>query len=1340
MSGCHSPCSVLQLYRLLIFTLLANLTVWNAHGYAKEHSSSRDGGGGSLRAYGSRSVDMRVEFEVEEGVAVGTLVGGIPIKPGFTYRFNENLEEFVLNSTSGEIRTKKLIDRESLVTDHFDVVILSSQPTYPIEVRIFIKDINDCAPTFPEPEVAVSFPESAISGTRVFLDTAEDKDSAPNGVHTDYKIVEGNEDGHFRLVVTTNPSGEAPFLHLETTARLDRETRPFYRLNISAQDGGSPPKLGYLIVNVSINDVNDFQPVFAQSQYYVSLNESVPVGTQVLQVLATDNDIGVNAKISYYLSETEEQFSIDSETGIITTAQALDCPKNCQSGQKSCPKSCVFTVFARDHGTPRQDGRAYVTVTLVESNHPPLIKFRYFPPTASNANVLETAQNGSVVAAISVVDLDEGLNGETFVEIVSGNELKHFTIESTPSFQLVRTNGVLDREKIALYNLTITVRDNGSPPCSSTAFLIIEVNDNKDPEISFAKTEYSAVLRENVPIGTYVASITATDENTRTKSQVIYSIVSGNEKLWFYIEPSSGLLTTRAPLDREQQGIVRLKISARDGGPYPKWAHAQIKITILDENDESPQFTNYRTEASLPEDAPPGSVITTMTAVDHDQGTNGTITYSLAAYTDLAYPGHFHIDPNSGKLTTRVRLDHESMTKYDIQVIAKDQGSPPLSSTAMVHLSVKDVNDNIPKFYPLEYFISISEESPVGTSIGRVIAQDPDVGINGDIKFKLVSSSNNKFSVDESTGDIKVRESVRNSRVKVFQLQISATDGGGKTSDDNAMVEIVLESFDSSSLAFSKDKYSFTIGEDNGKSSSPQEINRIVGQVDVKNHKLSLGDIKLTIISGDPNGVFTIEKETGYVKATKGVDREEKSSYSLDVLARKGSMHGSCTVTILITDLNDQPPQWNFENLDVLLPKDSPVGESIAVIKATDLDEGNNAKINYTLAVNPNNLFSIHTSTGLITLTKSIRKMNNIRDLTLEVVATDNGQPPLSSRRAVYVKVQEVNLHSPVFDHFAYETSLSESTSVNTRFFLLKAVDKDVGVNAEVNYEIVSGNEERKFGIFPDGNLFVKSHLDREKKDYYSLTIVAKDNGVPSRSSVASLVVHVIDENDVTPKFINSTFSFYIAENEPIGTYVGKVVALDGDVGRNAELTYRFSSPQNDFSLDAKNGFIKTLRVFDRETLVQRLGQPHVALDVVVHDNGPVRLKDKAQVIIHFTDENDESPTFTKSQYVSQISEDSPVGSPVIKVSATDLDEGLNGDLFYYLSEGNEKEHFQIDSATGLISIAKELDREVQDQFTLTVIAQDNGEKFSLSSAASVTVEVLDANDCAPQFNESFLR
>ena len=405
----------------------------------------------------SRAVDTRVQLEVREGEPKGTLVGLIPVKPGFTYRFNEPPQEFVLDPETGKIKTAKVLDREALRSDRFDLVVLSSQPTYPIEVRILVLDINDNDPEFPESSIAVSFSESAVVGTKLLLDAATDKDTLENGVVDDYFIVDGNTDGKFRLEVTGNPTG-----------KLDREQVEFYSLNVCARDRGQPPRLGYLLVNVTVLDVNDNPPIFQQSDYVVALNESAPIGTKVLTVRATDKDSEDNSKLTYYLPDTETQFTIDPDTGTVTTIEPLDCPQQSCTGAArlgdGCLKSCVITVFARDHGSPRQDGRTYVTVNLLDANdHDPEIKFSYFPITPGYATVDENAVKDSIVAAITVIDNDEGSNGETSVEIRAGNELGHFRLQTAATFDVVRVNGGLDREEIPKYNLTVGATGNGWP-------------------------------------------------------------------------------------------------------------------------------------------------------------------------------------------------------------------------------------------------------------------------------------------------------------------------------------------------------------------------------------------------------------------------------------------------------------------------------------------------------------------------------------------------------------------------------------------------------------------------------------------------------------------------------------------------------------------------------------------------------------------------------------------------------------------------------------------------------------------------------------------------------------
>lgn len=1281
----------------------------------------------------SRAVDTRITLEIAEGQPKGTIVGRIPIKPGFTYRFNEPPREFVIDSNTGEIRTNAVLDRESLKNDRYDLVVLSSQPTYPIEVRILVQDINDNAPEFPESSIAVSFSESAAAGTRLLLDAATDKDSSVNGISDDYRIIAGNKNDKFKLIVTPNPTGEASYLHLETTGKLDRESQAFYTLNISARDGGVPPKHGYLQVNVTILDVNDNPPIFDHSDYTVSLNESVPPGTPVLQVMATDNDLGDNAKITYYLSDTEQQFTVDPETGIISTTELLECPEqNCPQITRpgGCPKSCVFTVFARDHGNPRQDGRTYVTVNLVDANdHDPVIRFSFFPATAPYATVDENAANGSVVAAVSVVDFDEGLNGETSVQIVAGNELNHFRLDYTPSFDIVRVSSVLDREEISKYNLTVVATDKGTPPRTATAFLIIYVNDVNDHEPVFEKSEYSAILSELAPPGTYVAGITATDEDSGVNAQIYYTFVSGNDNHWFSINPDSGLITTQSTLDREIEGSVELNISARDGGPNPKWAYTQLKVTILDENDEAPEFSQTRINVSLSESAPAGTLVAMLTAADHDQGTNGSVTYSLHPTVWQRYDNTFALDSLTGQLTTRIKLDREKISHYEILVIARDQGIPPQSSTATVSLTVLDINDNTPEFYPQKYFVSVADDVKIGHTLLKVTATDLDEGDNAMITFKLESGGEGLFTVDQWTGAVTLRQSLKNSEKHMYRLKISATDHGDKRAVEDAIVEVIKESFMEELQFDNYGGYEFQIAEDPGDLTDNRK--RDVGVVHVRNR-----EAMYAIVYGDPKHNFNIDERSGKITTASKIDREETMLYTLTVVARAGPAYGKTLVNIAVTDVNDNKPVFVRDKEDIKLAENAAVGQEVYLSRAIDLDAGINNRITYTLNYNPEDQFRIAEATGVIYLNKPIRTEPG-SVLHVEIVATDAGDPQLSSKHVIMVTIEDVNDHTPVFDHTSYETSLLESTSVNARFFALAASDADLGANGRITYEITEGNGEEKFGVFPDGFLYVKKPLDREDKDYYSLTVTANDQGNPSRSSVVPVVIHVIDENDNPPEFTNTTFTFSIRENEPPDSFVGKLTAMDKDIGRNAELIFSLPSSQNDFAIDPKNGFIKTLHVFDREELVLTTGQNVITFEALVADNGSPRLKDKVKVNVHITDVNDNPPKFLRAPYKVQISEGSPIGTQVVRLYTTDADEGLNGDVFYSIDSGNDDGRFEIDEATGQIVLARNLDRETISKYTLTVIAHDAGLSKRLSSSATVYVEILDENDNAPEFTQT---
>lgn len=410
------------------------------------------------------------------------------------------------------------------------------------------------------------------------------------------------------------------------------------------------------------------------------------------------------------------------------------------------------------------------------------------------------------------------------------------------------------------------------------------------------------------------------------------------------------------------------------------------------------------------------------------------------------------------------------------------------------------------------------------------------------------------------------------------------------------------------------------------------------------------------------------------------------------------------------------------------------VGQKIYFAKAVDKDTIENGAITYKLTRNPHNLFRIGAVDGAIYLEKPIR-LDPGTEMTLDIEASDG---KYSSAMSLTIAVKDVNDHTPIFDHTTYETSLIESTPINTRFFPLLASDADLGQNGRISFDITEGNADERFGLFPDGYLYLKQTLDREQRDYYSLSITCRDNGEPQRSSVVPIVIHIIDDNDNPPEFTNNTFYFKIAEGEPPNSFVGKLKATDSDIGRNAELIYVISTVQEDFIVDPRNGFIKTKRTFNREELIERTGSNRLQFDVVVTDNGEHRrLKDKAKVEVVVTDVNNNAPQFLRTPYKVQITEGAKIGTQFLRIHSLDADEGVNGQVFYSIIKGNEQGVFSIDETSGQMSLNKVLDRETTDSYTVEVKAENSGTKNKLFNTTKVLVEVTDENDNAPEFAQT---
>ena len=314
-----------------------------------------------------------------------------------------------------------------------------------------------------------------------------------------------------------------------------------------------------------------------------------------------------------------------------------------------------------------------------------------------------------------------------------------------------------------------------------------------------------------------------------------------------------------------------------------------------------------------------------------------------------------------------------------------------------------------------------------------------------------------------------------------------------------------------------------------------------------------------------------------------------------------------------------------------------------------------------------------------------------------------------------------------------YEPSLFENAEVNTQVVKVSANDEDNGVNREIEYNFVEGNEEGKFSIdSTSGQIILIEELDREVEDRYILLVSAIDGGQPALNSTTLVKVIVTDFNDNKPVFSDSSLNTvqYVPENQQPGTYVFPISATDADRGSNAQITFAITDGNTGraFSIDGATGKIYVATELDYET------RSRYELTVIASDYGNPHLSSTMTCTIGIEDMNDNAPTFTTSSIVKQVVENSGVGTIVGAVTANDVDKGDNGALKYSISHQEPAGlHFIIDEQSGRITTAAEIDHEFTESFQLTIVATDQAEPFHRAEKV-ITVVVTDVNDNPPEF------
>nr|XP_060486981.1 cadherin EGF LAG seven-pass G-type receptor 3 isoform X5 [Panthera onca] len=911
-----------------------------------------------------------------------------------------------------------------------------------------------------------------------------------------------------------------------------------------------------------------------------------------------------------------------------------------------------------------------------------------FPQYNYQALVPENEAAGTAVLRVVAQDPDAGEAGRlvySLAALMNSRSLELFSID--PLSGLIRTEAALDRESMERHYLRVTAQDHGSPRLSATTMVAVTVTDRNDHAPVFEQAQYRETLRENVEEGYPILQLRATDGDAPPNANLRYRFVGppaarAAAAAAFEIDPRSGLISTSGRVDREHMESYELVVEASDQGqePGPRSATVRVHITVLDENDNAPQFSEKRYVAQVREDVRPHTVVLRVTATDRDKDANGLVHYNIISGNSR---GHFAIDSLTGEIQVVAPLDFEAEREYALRIRAQDAGRPPLSNnTGLASIQVVDINDHTPIFVSTPFQVSVLENAPLGHSVIHIQAVDADHGENARLEYSLTGvAPDMPFVINSATGWVSVSGPLDRESVEHYFFGVEARDHGTPPLSASASVTVTVLDVNDNRPEFTMKEYHLRLNEDAAVGTTVVSVTAVDRDAN--------SAISYQITGGNTRNRFAISTQggVGLVTLALPLDYKQERYFKLVLTASDRALHDHCYVHINITDANTHRPVFQSAHYSVSVNEDRPVGSTVVVISASDDDVGENARITYLLEDNLPQ-FRIDADSGAITLQAPLDYEDQVT-YTLAITARDNGIPQKADTTYVEVMVNDVNDNAPQFVASHYTGLVSEDAPPFTSVLQISATDRDAHANGRVQYTFQNGEDgDGDFTIEPtSGIVRTVRRLDREAVPVYELTAYAVDRGVPPLRTPVSIQVTVQDVNDNAPVFPAEEFEVRVKENSIVGSVVAQITAVDPDEGPNAHIMYQIvegNIPEL-FQMDIFSGELTALIDLDYEARQEY---------VIVVQATSAPLVSRATVHVRLVDQNDNSPVLNNFQilfnnYVSNRSDTFPSGV-IGRIPAYDPD--VSDHLFYSFERGNELQLLVVNQTSGELRLSRKLD------------------------------------------------
>lgn len=730
---------------------------------------------------------------------------------------------------------------------------------------------------------------------------------------------------------------------------------------------------------------------------------------------------------------------------------------------------------------------------------------------------------------------------------------------------------------------------------------------------------------------------------------------------------------------------------------------------------------------SILEQSPRGSIIGDIRNDSNLRGTASAEDFSQIQYSILSqgksYEKYFAVDSKNGSLYTDAVIDRETLSdciyevtcNLSLNVVAKSQISA-FFRTLKVSVVVEDINDNVPLF-PMDYItVDISELATLGSSIPIAGAVDADVGVYSLQRYYILDEDNmnlpftttyEKFVDGTSDVKLEITGDLDRETQDTYTVVIVAEDGGDPKLTGTMTVNVNIDDTNDNPPVFEYTLYNITINETIEPGEEIIQIRAEDADIGI-NSEIAYGISKNQI--GKVQELFAINESSGVLYVKKKF--ESGGQYRVIVEASDQGAQPLMTqavVVVTVLDSDNNPPEIKvnlFSDTGIAtISEYADIGTVVAHIRLIDTDTGANGII--TCDIDSDNevfrLQGLDVNEFKVTVAKGLDR--ETMDFIFVVInCYDKGTPPKTTFVEFSVQVMDENDHSPTFLQGIYFVDVEENNEINMDVAQVTAIDNDIGSNGEIFYSLWA-NGNYRFTMDPfTGIIRLQSQFDRETDTTVTMYAYAKDAGTPARTSTATVVITVLDQNDNNPKFDQPLYEFMVSENLPANEFVGFVNASDPDNGDNARLSLAINKDLP-FEIDS-TGNIRTKEELDREKV------PTYSFLVIAYDHGTPSRNSSTNIVVHVTDVNDHGPVFIfpdAENYTVELDADSMPHTAVTKIRAFDFDDGVNSELFYSIQSENVSDVFTIDGNSGIISLKRQLLNSDEQIFNILLRVDDKG-------------------------------